>query len=126
MAGNLLTGKRILIVEDEYFIATDLKGVLADAGAVPVGPVADLEAGLAIASEGNLDGALLDVNLEGDHSFPIADLLTQRGVPYMFLTGYDDWALPDAYRGVPHATKPLGTTDLLDGLVRLLTGETQT
>lgn len=100
-----LSGKRILVVEDEYFIAADLCQVLEDEGAEVIGPTGNLSQGLNLASL-KLDAALLDVNLEGMNSYPIADLLTERAVPYVFLTGYDGWSLPEGYQAVPHLAKP--------------------
>jgi DNA-binding response OmpR family regulator len=101
-----LAGKRILVVEDEYFIASDLKRALAEAHATVVGPVCDIEKGLAIVASQQLDAAILDVNLEGAHCYPVADALAAHDVPFLFTTGYDAWALPENYRSVPRITKP--------------------
>ena len=100
-----LTGKRVLVVEDEYFIASDLKRALTTEGAIVVGPVGSLAAGLSLAEE-PIDAAVLDVNLNEAMSFPIADKLRSRGVPYMFLTGYDGWSLPAQYRDAARLAKP--------------------
>ena len=117
MSDRRLTGKRILIVEDEYFIASDLKRALDEREAVVLGPMASLGAGLAaLDGGGRIDMAVLDVNLNGDESFEIADRLTQRGVPIMFLTGYDGWALPSAHRGTPRLAKPFAP----DAVVRVI------
>ncbi|MBN8808250.1 MAG: response regulator [Sphingomonas sp.] len=121
MAGNL-AGKRILVVEDEYFIASDLKAALTRADAIVVGPAGNLDRALALA-EGEVDAALLDVNLEGSFSYAIADRLAARDVPYLFLTGYDSWALPDAYRDAPRAAKPFSTPAVLDMVERLIVTE---
>lgn len=115
-----LTGKRILIVEDEYFIASDLKRALCDRDAVVLGPVASLDAGLAAAVEGSIDLAVLDVNLDGADSYPIADRLAQRGVPFMFVTGYDDWAMPAAYRDTPRVAKPYRPSAVVNVVERLV------
>ena len=104
MAGAL-AGKRILVVEDEYFIASDIKRTLNREGAVVVGPVGNLEAGLSLADEA-IDAAVLDVNLEEATSYPIADRLQTRSIPFMFLTGYDGWSLPAAYRDAARLAKP--------------------
>lgn len=115
-----LTGKRILIVEDEYYIASDLKRALQQAGASVVGPVGDLRRGLALAGHEPLDAAVLDVNLQESASFPIADALDRRSVPYMFLTGYDAWALPAAYAGAPRLIKPIGVDAVLSEVQSLI------
>jgi DNA-binding response OmpR family regulator len=103
---SALTGKRILVVEDEYFIASDLKRALAAANAIVVGPIGDVAKGLAIAAGEPLDAAVLDVNLEGAHSYSVADALAAREVPFLFVTGYDGWALPETYRQAPRVAKP--------------------
>jgi DNA-binding response OmpR family regulator len=100
------TGKRILIVEDEYFIASDLARALESEGASIVGPVADIAQGLAKASDEAIDAAILDVNLEGATSYAIADALRRRAIPFVFLTGYDDWAIAESYRDAPRIAKP--------------------
>lgn len=102
---GVLAGKRVLIVEDEYFIATDIKRALKREGAEIVGPVGNLESGLSLADE-DLDAAVLDVNLEEALSYPIADRLRDRRVPYLFLTGYDAWSLPVEHRETARLAKP--------------------
>lgn len=118
-----LAGKRILVVEDEYFIASDLKRALQKAGAVVVGPVGDLDQGLGLLDGGALDAAVLDVNLEGAHSYAIADRLGAMAVPYLFLTGYDGWALPETYRSAPRIAKPFSMRAVLDCVTNLLQTE---
>lgn len=115
-----LMGKRILVVEDEYFIASDLKRALQREGAVVVGPVGDLAKGLALAAGEGIDAAILDVNLAGAPSLAIADALAARAVPFMFLTGYDKWALPDAYQAVPRVGKPFSIRAVLACVERLI------
>lgn len=117
-----LSGKRILVVEDEYYIAADLRQVLEDEGAVVIGPTGSLAHGLNLAAEG-VDAALLDVNLEGANSYPIADLLTEQAVPYVFLTGYDGWSLPEGYQTVPHLAKPFRMEAVVLALDMLLDGK---
>jgi DNA-binding response OmpR family regulator len=118
-----LAGKRILVVEDEYFIASDLKQALEAAEARVIGPVATLGAALLLAEAEQLDAAILDVNLEGDFSFPLAEQLTQKGVPYLLLTGYDGWALPDKYRDVPRVAKPFAPSAVVSSIEGLVAAE---
>lgn len=113
-----LTGKRILIVEDEYFIATDLKRALAEAGAIVVGPAGTLASAQALVEE-DIDLALLDVNLDGEQSYTLANRLRERAVPFAFLTGYDRWALPPAYRDVPRLDKPFDLPQLIRQLTAI-------
>lgn len=107
----------ILVAEDEYFLAEDLRSELVDAGAIIVGPVASLAAGFA-ASEGagRIDGALLDVDLNGEAVFPLADALEERQVPFLFTTGYDATAIPGRFDHVVRCEKPFD----VDGVIRAL------
>lgn len=108
MPERWLEGCWILVVEDEYLIADDLCTALTDAGAQVLGPAPDvLHAEALIAAEGVIDGALLDINLNGAKGFPVADVLLTRGVPFIFATGYDQWAIPDRFAHVPRLEKPI-------------------
>jgi len=117
--GEALAGKRILVVEDEYFIASDLRRMLRGEGAVVIGPVGNLAAGLSLAQQ-PIDAAVLDVNLAEATSYPIADRLGGLDVPYMFLTGYDGWSLPPAYRDAARLAKPFGAHAVVAMLTTLL------
>jgi len=115
-----LGGRRILIVEDEYFIADDLSRALRRQDAEVVGPVSDLAAGLDLAKREQLDGAVLDVNLDGEMSYPIADELNQRGVPFLFTTGYDQTTLADEYRSITRIEKPCDVNAVIALLAELV------
>jgi DNA-binding response OmpR family regulator len=84
-----------LVVEDMFLIAESLSARLREYGCVVVGPVMHLEQGLDLARDAALDGAILDINLDGKLSFPIAAMLSERGVPYCFVTGYSEDILPE-------------------------------
>jgi DNA-binding NtrC family response regulator len=120
-----LAGKRLLVVEDEYLIASDLVAALEEARAEVVGPAATVEAALQlVASEDStLDGAVLDINLRDQRVFPVADALEARGVPFVFATGYDEGSIPPAYRGMPRYEKPVDKQKLLEILARLTGSE---
>src|SRR5262249_11768864 len=109
-------GLRILVVEDSALIADVIVDALGDSGCSAVGPASRLAEGLMLAAIEQLDGALLDVNLAGEPSFPIAAALGARGVPFAFLTGYGDGGFPAEYRGAPRLAKPF-TVDTLIALV---------
>jgi CheY-like chemotaxis protein len=104
-----LHGMRVLIVEDDYFLAADLAEALRARGAKVIGPVGTLAEATA-AVEGNwIDHAVLDVNLDGEMSFPIADRLEAAGIPYMITTGYSAQSLPERFRTKPRLEKPFAT-----------------
>ncbi|MBB4153873.1 CheY-like chemotaxis protein [Sphingomonas jinjuensis] len=117
-----LAGKTILVAEDDYFQAADLKRALIEAGATVVGPVADVDGAMALVAAGRLDAAVLDVNLSSTLSYPLADRLAADAIPYVFLTGYDVWALPEAYRSVPRLSKPCLMDSVVVMVGRLMTG----
>lgn len=103
-----LRDRRILVVEDEYMLADDLRAELDEAGAVVVGPAGTVEDAMALIGSGEpIDGAVLDVNLRGEPVFPAADLLAERGVPFLFTTGYDQSAIPERFERVPRCEKPI-------------------
>ena len=83
-----LAGKRILVVEDEALVAMLLEDILADFGCEVVGPAMRLDEGLELARMNGLDAAILDINLGGERSYPIADILDAKRVPLIFVTGY--------------------------------------
>lgn len=104
---DALTGRRVLIVEDESLVAMLLETILEDMGCEPVGPAANVDDGLGLAQgDGVLDAALLDVNVAGRQVFPIAEALRRRGVPFVFSTGYGEGGLPEEWRGLPTLQKP--------------------
>ena len=109
-----LAGLRILVVEDNFLVAEDLRGLLAKRGCDVVGPAPRVEQGLNLVAAGGLDGAVLDINLGNEDCFAIAAALTERSVPFLFLTGYDDSNLvPAEYRQAPRLSKPVDEARLL-------------
>jgi CheY-like chemotaxis protein len=118
-----LLGCRILVVEDEYFIAEILEGWLREAGAVVIGPVPSVKRALELIQEEGaaLDAAVLDVNLgRGETAYPIAARLNEIGVPYLFATG-DVRIIDDPmHRERPRLAKPIATAHLLRTLEQLL------
>ena len=101
-----MRGSRVLIIEDEYYLADDLSGALRAAGAEVVGPVGRLEEAEEKVSEGGFDCAILDINLHGERSFPIAERLEKAGIPFLIATGYNSASLPERYRAGPILEKP--------------------
>lgn len=108
MSDQDLHGRRILVVEDEYLIADDLQTALEAVGAEVLGPAPSIEdAQSLIASAPAIDAALLDVNVRGEQIFAVADRLAERGVPFVFATGYDQASIPERYSGRPCLEKPI-------------------
>jgi DNA-binding response OmpR family regulator len=121
MADAALSGRTVLVAEDEWMIAADLKRGLVRAGAVVVGPVPSLEKAVAhIESVRNLDAAILDINLQGDPAYPAADLLRARAVPFLFATGYDREVIPVRFVDVTLCEKPLSFDRIERALRELL------
>ena len=120
-----LTGRLILVVEDEYLIADEMAKALSRYGADVLGPVSTVAlANELIAAEGDrLHGAVLDLNLSGEMVFPVADALRARGVPFLFATGYNAWNVPERYVDVPRCEKPVDMSAVARELsVRLCAG----
>jgi DNA-binding LytR/AlgR family response regulator len=112
-----LAGRKILLLEDEYYLADELRRTLEGAGAVVVGPFGEIEDGLAaLTSREELNGAVLDINLHGRSVLPVAKELRRLGIPFVFTTGYDRAAIPEFVQDVPRCEKPIDQTEL----VRLL------
>jgi CheY-like chemotaxis protein len=111
-----LTYQRVLIVEDEYFIADDMAQALTKLGAQVVGPVPSTEKALALLTEEPVDAAILDINLKGQMVYPVADALREQGVPFVFATGYDAEGVPEAYKDVPRWEKPFKPEELAKAL----------
>jgi DNA-binding response OmpR family regulator len=114
-----LTGVRVLIVEDSFLVAEDLAETVTEFGCTVVGPAGTLADGLRHAADSDLDGALLDVNLSNNEtSFPIAELLRERGVPFLFLSGYDlDSAFPHEFKPVERLAKPVDARRLAQAMM---------
>jgi PAS domain S-box-containing protein len=112
-AGAESVRPRILVVEDSALIALEIEEAVREAGFEVVGPVARLPAALELVQSHSVDGALLDINLDGVQVYPLADLLRARGVPIVFATGYDRrTVLPPRFSTVPTLAKPFSPSDL--------------
>ena len=111
--------RRVLLVEDEVLVALDTQEILTDAGYKVVGPVTDVASAMVAVANGRLDAAVLDVNLRGAYVWPIADALQERGIPFIFVTGFGTGAgldVPENLRGTPRLGKPIAERDLLRAL----------
>lgn len=119
---EILSGARVLVLEDETLVSMMVEDMLADLGCEVVGPFAKLDQALAFfeGDTGRIDAALLDVNLGGVRSFPVAEHLAGKGVPFVFTTGYDESGLPDIWRGRPTLRKPFMMGEMADALRKAL------
>lgn len=118
MTGGRLSGRRILLVEDEAVIAMLLEDMLIALGCEVVGVAARLDEALCLIRSESFDAAVLDVNLGGQPSYPAADALVALGVPFAFSTGYD--RVKNGYTGLPRLQKPYDIDRLEDLITKIL------
>lgn len=119
MRGDI-PGTRVLIVEDELLVSWATQDMLEALGCVAIGPAVSVSQALATIAAQPIDAAVLDLNLSGELSYPVADALAMRGVPYFFLSGYDAKSIRAGYEAVPALQKPLHRSDLVQVLASLL------
>ncbi len=115
-----LAGRHIFVVEDEVLVAMALELALREAGCTVEGPITTLAEAMLPAAQVDADAAVLDLNLGGQRVYPVATLLAQRNVPFIFLTGYDADELPPEFADRPHLKKPFTMERVLDMLESLL------
>jgi DNA-binding NtrC family response regulator len=119
MIVSSLKGCQILVVEDEFLLADELRTELERNGAKVIGPVGGLSQALAIiAATSEITGAVLDINLRGDMVFPAAAQLQDRGVPTLFVSGYDSAVIPPRFKNVPRCEKPIAVGRIIENLAR--------
>jgi DNA-binding response OmpR family regulator len=106
-----LARKRVLIVEDEVLVAMLVEELLERMGYEVTAFSSHLDEALRIGRAISVDFAILDINLNGKQSFPVADTLRERGLPFVFATGYGGRALESTYTGVPVLQKPFNLDD---------------
>ena len=111
---------RVLVVEDEYLIRMLLEDMLEELGYDMAAGVGTVSEASEAASNGDFHAAILDVNLDGQEIYPVADILAERGLPFVFVTGYGERSLPDPHRGRPALQKPFQAEQLRAALAGLL------
>jgi CheY-like chemotaxis protein len=114
------TPPRLLVVEDEYLIRMLLEDMLDDLGYRVAAAVGTLDEARQAAASGEFEAAILDVNVDGEQIFPVAEILAGRGLPFLFVTGYGEGSLPESYRGRPALQKPFQAERLKETLAGLL------
>jgi CheY-like chemotaxis protein len=104
--GSQPTARRILVVEDEILIGMLLEDMLGELGYEVAAMASRVEEAMTLAREIDADAAILDVNLDGKQVYPVAEILSGRGIPFVFATGYGERGLPPAYQQRPTLQKP--------------------
>ena len=113
-ATERLSGVRVLVVEDEYYIADDLRRGLKGAGARIIGPVGSVALAEAAIERGDFDCAVLDLNLHGESAAVVADQLKMMGIPFAIATGYGSSAVPERHNDVPRLEKPFDPSQVVE------------
>lgn len=123
---DTLAGLRILVVEDEMLIALLIEEMLQELQCEIIGPVSSVEEAIAAMRARPLDGALLDMNLNGESSSRAADELNERAVPFLLVTGYDanDGESP-AFQTASRIKKPFDIEDLAGSMLKVFAGGTR-
>jgi DNA-binding response OmpR family regulator len=112
-----MEGTRILVVEDEYLLAEDLRRTLQEQGAIVVGPAPSIPAAeRLLADEAAIDFAVLDINLAGTSAYPIADRLVRSRIPFAFVSGFERSTVPPRFAGIAVLEKPLNFRLLCDAI----------
>jgi CheY-like chemotaxis protein len=119
-----LTGLRAAVLEDEFFIGIFLSEALESFGCEVLAHVMTVAKARAFLEREHPDFMLLDVNLGKETSFPIADMLEQRGIPFLFVTGYGAESMRGRYADHPRVLKPVDDAELIEALVKLVDGKT--
>jgi DNA-binding response OmpR family regulator len=112
MAEPPLKGLRVLVVEDQYYLATDICDWLNEAGAQVVGPAPNAHVACSLIDAGPIDSAVVDINLGSGPTFTVAQKLAEKHVPFLFATGYDQSVIPAEYRDRPRIEKPFKGPDV--------------
>ncbi|XSG83325.1 MAG: response regulator [Methyloligella sp. ZOD6] len=119
--GSRLSGKHILVVEDEALAALHLEDMLQEMGCQVVGPAARVQHAIEMLDRESPDLAILDLNVAGELVYPVADTLAAKGVPFLFATGLGIASLNEDYRDRPVLQKPFAFSDLRDAMAASLT-----
>jgi CheY-like chemotaxis protein len=101
-----LAGLRVLVVEDEMMVAMLIEDFLEEFGCTIVGPVASIAEAMRLAATEAIDGAMLDINIDGQSIYPVAEELAQRDIPFIFVSGYSTEQFRSEYKNHPRLSKP--------------------
>lgn len=115
-----MKGRRVLLVEDETLVSMLVEDILMEFGCIVVGPAARLDAALEAARSEQIDIALLDVNLAGARVFPVADVLAERNIPFIFVSGYGRQGIEHPHQDRPVLQKPFSAESIGEALLAAL------
>jgi CheY-like chemotaxis protein len=113
-------GMRVLVVEDEMMVSMLLEDMLSDIGCTLVGPAKSVKSALKLMEHAGFDIAILDVNLNGEETYSIADALAARAIPFVFASGYSPAGIREEYRSIPLLQKPFQQDELKQTLAAVL------
>ena len=114
--GSSARGKRVLVIEDELMIRMLLQDMLDDLGHTLAGEAGRIDEAVTLARQAEFDIAILDVNLNGEPISPVVEILVERGLPFVFATGYGQRGVPEPYRRTPTLQKPFQADALAEAL----------
>lgn len=117
----VLSGRRILVVEDSPVVGPFTVDILADLGCDVFGPAPNMASARKIIDEGVFDAALMDIHIRGERVFPLCEMLEALKVPFVFTSGYADWTMPDKWKDRPRLQKPYTVGQVEEVLKDLLT-----
>jgi CheY-like chemotaxis protein len=118
-----MSERRILVVEDQMLLLRMMEGLLEDLGCTEVHSAATVDQALALIENHDFDAVVLDLNLNGTMSYPVADVLSYNGVPFMFVTGYGKLSIPSPHDERPILSKPYRHSQAAEALERLLASD---
>jgi two-component SAPR family response regulator len=114
-----LDGRKVLVVEDRYLIADEMRRTVERLGGQVIGPAPTLDKALELVREAKPDLGLLDVDLRGDEAYAVAKALLDAGAEIIFATGFGRASMPPAYRAYPRVEKPVTRQALAHAVARL-------
>lgn len=114
-----LAGCRVLVIEDEYFIADDMSRAFVERGADVVGPIGDLQSALNQVRLEGFEVAVVDLNLRNEMAYAVADELQRQDIPFVFATGYNQSMIPARFADVKRWEKPFDEGQLIADVERL-------
>lgn len=114
------TGYRILIVEDSPVIALATEEMLRGFGHVPLGPIGNMASALEFVQSAGMEAAIVDLNIRGTKTFTLLGILDRRKIPFLIISGYADWKMPDEWSSRARLQKPFSEAQLRDKLNEIL------